>query len=398
MGGDGSVNGAINSNWHVRRIAYDTRRQPVGASTMTENAPTQRLIYGPGDSAPNAAPGDSSSPGAKRADIPPRDDVGHLLLDDQWRIIAADEQSALTGGADAAQFVGQPARDVIGDEALATLATHGAATFVLDDVEYALALATFVTPTGLLRLVRVQETQATLERMISLIVHEVRNPLMAMRALAQGLAEDYADTDSLGAAPTTSGAEKPNIGAYTGRLIGEIDRLGRLLASMAQIARPGERPMAPLDPIFALERVAAIFRADLERRGVTLRVHVTPHTTPILADADQIQQALVNLITNALEAMPQGGALTLRARLDPRRRPVIQVEDTGVGMTPEAIERAFRPRQSAHSSKSGGMGLGLMVVGSIVRQSHGQLRVASVPGQGTTISITFPRVEAEQAP
>src|SRR5579863_7021283 len=132
---------------------------------MMENAPTQRPLYDPSDSAPNAAPGDSSPSGAQRADIPPRDDVGYLLLDDQWRIVAADEQSALTGGGDAAQFVGQRARDVLGDAALAALTTHGSATFVLDDVEYALALATFVMPTGLLRLVRVQETQATLERM-----------------------------------------------------------------------------------------------------------------------------------------------------------------------------------------------------------------------------------------
>jgi len=363
---------------------------------MTENAPRQRLEPTPDDSAPNALRPASPQPPSGRADVPPRDDVSYLLLDDQWRIIAADEQNALTGGGDVAQFVGQRARDVIGDEAQATLEAHGAATFALDDVAYTLALTTFVTPTGQLRLVRVQETQATLERMLSLIVHEVRNPLMAMRALAQGLAEDYGH--AAGADAHEPAGEKPNIDAYTGRLIGEIDRLGRLLASMAQVARPGERPLTTLDPAIALDRAAAIFSADLERRGVSLRIHVTPQATSILADADQLQQALVNLITNAIDAMPHGGTLTLRARLDPRRRPVIQVEDTGVGMTPDAIERAFRPRQSAHSTKSGGMGLGLMVVGSIVRQHHGQLRVSSALGQGTIISITFPRVGVEQAP
>ncbi len=375
---------------------------------MTENAPIQRSYFSPNDGLSNAPrratsqASQASQAEAERANVPQRDDVSYLLLDDQWRIIAADEQNALTGGADATQLVGQQARDALGDATLFALATDGAATFILDDIEYALTLTTFVTPTGLLRLVRAQETQATLERILSLIVHEVRNPLMAMRALAQGLAEDYADTIQATAPASANdmaadaASQKPTIGAYVGRLTGEIDRLGRLLASMAQVARPGERPLTTLDPALALNRAAAIFSADLERRGVTLRVHVTPHTTPILADADQLQQALVNLITNALDAMPHGGSLTLRARLDPRRRPVIQVEDIGVGMTPEAIERAFRPRQSAHSSKPGGMGLGLMVVGSIVRQHHGQLRVTSAPGQGTTVSITFPRVETAQ--
>ncbi len=103
---------------------------------------------------------------------------------------------------------------------------------------------------------------------------------------------------------------------------------------------------------------------------------------------------LVNLITNAVEAMPDGGTITLRARLDPRGRTVIQVEDTGVGMSAEELERALRPRQS---TKLGGMGLGLMVVHGIVRQHGGRLRVSSLEGRGTTVSITFPAVASSPA-
>jgi two-component system sensor histidine kinase AtoS len=116
-------------------------------------------------------------------------------------------------------------------------------------------------------------------------------------------------------------------------------------------------------------------------------VQVTPRVTPIRVDADQIQQLLVNLVNNAADAMPDGGSITLRARLDPRGRPMLQVEDTGVGMTQSGLERALRPR---NSSKPGGMGLGLMIVRGIVRQHQGHLKVASVPGKGTTISVTFP--------
>jgi signal transduction histidine kinase len=90
--------------------------------------------------------------------------------------------------------------------------------------------------------------------------------------------------------------------------------------------------------------------------------------------------------------MPDGGHITLRARLDPRGRSMIQVEDTGVGMDAAQLSAAMRPR---HSAKPGGMGLGLMIVRGIVRQHGGRMRVASTPGRGTTISVTFPANSSE---
>jgi signal transduction histidine kinase len=164
---------------------------------------------------------------------------------------------------------------------------------------------------------------------------------------------------------------------------------------MAQVARPTARPPEVLLPADILRRAAETFRPDLERRGITVSVHVTPRVGAIYADPDQIQQVLVNLVANAVEAMPDGGAITLRARLDPRGRPILQVEDTGAGMSPEALAHALRPRQS---TKPGGMGLGLTVVHSIVRQHGGRLRIASVPGRGTAVSITLPSFERAQAP
>jgi len=133
-----------------------------------------------------------------------------------------------------------------------------------------------------------------------------------------------------------------------------------------------------------------MFQPEAARRGVEIVTHVTPRAAPIRADADLIQQMLVNLVMNAIQAMPDGGALTLRARLDPRGRTVMQVEDTGVGMSTERMQVAMRPGQS---SKPGGMGLGLMVVRSIVRQHQANLRMTSAPGRGSLVSITFPLMD-----
>lgn len=311
--------------------------------------------------------------GARAFDIPPRDDAGYLIVDAHWRIIAADDSGSLTSDVGQASLIGQHVRDVIGADALAELELHGVATFTIENIDYVLTTTPFMLPSGKVILIRAQEVQATLEHVVSLIVHEVRNPLSAMRALVQGLEEEVGGVG--------------NSAAYTKRLTDEIDRLGRLLHSMAQVARLRPREPELLQPGEVLERVAATFRPALEKRGIQLSVNVTSHVGPIVGDPDQIQQALVNLVTNAADAMPEGGVIALRARVDPHERTVLQIEDTGIGMSPEALERALRPRQS---SKSGGMGLGLMIVRGIVRQHHARMRVMSAAGKGTTISITFP--------
>ncbi|HEX8995469.1 MAG TPA: ATP-binding protein [Ktedonobacterales bacterium] len=303
-----------------------------------------------------------------------RDDAGYLIVDEQWRILAADERNALTGDSGAGALAGQNAYDVLGAEVIEALESHGVASFTIDSAGYVLTVNTFHLPSGVIRVVRAQEEQATIERVMSLIVHEVRNPLSAIRALAQGLDEAVA-LDETGQ-------------DYVRRITGELDRLGRLLTSMSQVARLRAQPMAPLSPALALERVALMFQLEAAHRGVEIVTRVPPRLSPILADADLIQQMLVNLVTNAMQAMPEGGILTLRARIDARGRTVLQVEDTGVGMSTERIRSAMRPGQS---SKPGGMGLGLMVVRSIARQHQAQVRMTSAPGHGALVSITFPQ-------
>lgn len=303
-----------------------------------------------------------------------RDDAGYLIVDHEWRVLAVDDRGALATD-QPETMVGQSAYDVLGPDVIASLSQYGVATFSLGAMAYVLTANTFDLPAGEIRVVRAQEEQATLERMLSLVVHEVRNPLSAMRTLAQGLEE---------ALPLSETGRD-----YITRLTEEIDRLSRLLSSMSQAARLRAQPMSVVSPAASLERVASMFQFDAATRNVTIVTHVTPRAGAIRADPDLIQQMLVNLVMNALQAMPDGGILTLRARLDARGRTVIQVEDTGVGMSTEALKRASQPGQSA---KPGGMGLGLMVARGIVRQHQAQLRITSAPGRGSIVSITFPLV------
>ena len=311
---------------------------------------------------------------AHTIDPPAQDEASYLILDGNWTIIGADEAADLAAEWGAAALVGQHVRDVIGMDALLRLQQDGHASFSLDGVDHVLSVTTFALPVGTVRVMRAQEMEATLEHVVSIIVHELRNPLSAMRTLVQGLEEEI-EPGSLGR-------------AYTSRLTGEIDRLGRLLGSMAQVARLRPRPPELLEVGPLLEQTAELFRPDLARRRIEVRVHVTARVAPILADADEIAQVLVNLMNNAADAIPNGGTILLRARLDPRGRTMIQVEDSGVGMNTDQLRLVASPR---NSSKPGGMGLGLMIVRNIVRQHGGRMRVASTPGRGTTISMTFPQ-------
>ena len=311
---------------------------------------------------------------ATTIDSPAQDESTYLILDGGWTIIGADEAADLASEWGAAALVGQHVRDVIGLEALGRLQREGHASFSLDGVDHVLSVTSFALPSGPLRVIRAQESEATLEHIVSIIVHELRNPLSAMRTLVQGLEEEI-DHVTLGR-------------AYTGRLTREIDRLGRLLGSMAQVARLRPRPPELLEIGPLLEQTAELFRPDFARRRIEIRVHVTARVAPVLADADEIAQVLVNLMNNAADAMPEGGTIILRARLDPRGRTMIQVEDGGVGMNTDQLQSVMVPHRS---SKPGGMGLGLIIVRNIVRHHGGRMRVTSAPSRGTTVSITFPQ-------
>jgi signal transduction histidine kinase len=133
-----------------------------------------------------------------------------------------------------------------------------------------------------------------------------------------------------------------------------------------------------------LSSVGARWGEECERAGVTLTVDPAAGVT-LQADARKLEQVLVNLIKNAIEAMPTGGAIALRSRFVEGAFVEIDVSDTGQGM-PDT-ERIFEP---FFTTKSKGTGLGLPIVREIVRMHGGRVNVASTPGKGTTMTLRIP--------
>lgn len=227
-----------------------------------------------------------------------------------------------------------------------------------------------------------RQKNAQLERMISILAHEIRNPLGSIKA---GL--DYLE-------PALSHDE--SILQDLNTIQGEIRRMDRLLEDALLVSRPSELKTRPQSITDLLDHLLAGRAKLLEERGVTVRKKYEPDLPRIPLDRVQMEQVFDNLIINAMHAMTGGGHLTVTAAVigasssdSSDSRPVLQVEvgDSGPGIPPEKLERIFDP---FFTTKKGGTGLGLAVARRIVGQHNGTLKANSWLGIGTIFVITLP--------
>ncbi len=169
----------------------------------------------------------------------------------------------------------------------------------------------------------------------------------------------------------------------TATLLAELANLRRIIGRFSDFARMPPPELQPVDLNQLMESTRKLFEAQLQASPVRLHLDLAPALPTIQADPDQISRALQNLVLNAIDAMPQGGDLTIRTRA--RDGAVeLEVSDTGQGLTPEECQRLFTPY---YTSKAHGTGLGLAIVQSVVSDHKGRISVDSEPGKGTTFRI-----------
>jgi signal transduction histidine kinase len=214
---------------------------------------------------------------------------------------------------------------------------------------------------------------AAMGTLASGLAHEVRNPLNAallqLAVLRRRL--DRPDCQPAALAPVADLIEL------------ELQRLGRLADDFIAFAQPRPLQRRPTDLASLCHTIAALLAPDAERAGVRLHLELSQELPGLSADPDRLQHVLLNLARNALEAMPNGGALTLRVR--PGERTVqIDVADTGPGFPSNApVFDAF------FTTKANGTGLGLSIVHRIVTDHGGTVRVRSKPGD-TCFTVALP--------
>ena len=146
------------------------------------------------------------------------------------------------------------------------------------------------------------------------------------------------------------------------------------------------------------EHVAALMQFEAEERKVRLELDVEQPVPCVMGDETAISQVLLNIVVNALHAMPNGGLCRIAARAqdsDGKRWVALAVTDTGIGITKQELSRVFEP---FYTTKPGGTGLGLAIAYRIMQDHGGTIQVSSAPGSGTTVVMTFPAAARQPQP
>ena len=228
---------------------------------------------------------------------------------------------------------------------------------------------------------RQNEKLSALGLLAAEVAHEIRNPLTVMKMLYHSLDLKFADGD-----PRTKDA----------RIIGEkIEHLNKIVEQILNFARTTEPRLAPVDLNAVLDELGLLVRHKLKNHNIQTVRKLQPDLPHVMGDAGQLEQAFLNVILNAAEAMPNGGTLTLRTRSVslPRGRPApshvaVEFTDTGPGMSAEQRRRAFA--SVLNTTKTKGTGLGLAIVARVVETHRGKVKLKTRPGHGMTVTVILP--------
>jgi two-component system NtrC family sensor kinase len=222
------------------------------------------------------------------------------------------------------------------------------------------------------------EKLSSLGRLAASIAHEINNPLAGILTYAKLLVR------TLEEAPPDEAARAKIIGQL--RLVErETQRCTAIVRNLLDFARERPLKLADVEVNAAIGEALFLINNQSRMQNVTLEQDLQP-VAPIEADFGQIRQALVNILINACDAMPNGGTLRVESRRAGDQIEIV-VRDTGTGIPPEHLKKVLDP---FFTTKEKGTGLGLSVVYGIVERHGGALRIDSAPGQGTTVTITLP--------
>ncbi len=224
----------------------------------------------------------------------------------------------------------------------------------------------------------VDEPYAELAELAGSFIHEIKNHLGTLALNLQLLAEDFD--------PPQSPRERRALDRVR-RLQGECGRLVDVSNDFLRFARAADLELEPADLAAVVEELVDFFEPTARQAAIAVRCFLPADLPRVRLDRELFKQALLNLLLNAQQAMPDGGELTIQARKEPAHpcgRVVLDLIDTGNGMAPDVLARVFKP---FFSTKAGGTGLGLPTTRRIVEAHGGTLEVQSEVNRGTKFTI-----------
>jgi signal transduction histidine kinase len=217
------------------------------------------------------------------------------------------------------------------------------------------------------------EKLAALGQLAAGIAHEIRNPLTSINILIHSLTENFP--------PENTHREDLQV------IEEEISRINEIVDQFLRFARPAPPLLQKADALSIFEETLQLLRPQMEKHRIIVQkeFQVFPR---ISMDREQMKQVILNLLLNAVQAMPNGGHLTLRGQVSEKDRWVtLSIQDSGIGIPSEDMNKLFDP---FFSTKEGGIGLGLSIAHRIIDQHHGKIEVESAPGKGTLLTVWLP--------
>lgn len=222
------------------------------------------------------------------------------------------------------------------------------------------------------------ERLAVVGRMASAVAHEIRNPLNSISLNVDLLADMIEE-------PGKYGEKGREVIRAVQR---EVDRLNEITEDYLQFGRMPKAMIGPCNVTTMARETCAFMAREFEERGVGVTVDSFDDSVKVMSDEGQLRQALVNILRNAIEAMPGGGAVTISVQQGRGDRVNLSVTDTGPGISKAQMARLFEPFAT---TKPGGTGLGLAFVQQVVTESGGTVDIRSVEGKGTTVNMVLAR-------
>jgi len=226
------------------------------------------------------------------------------------------------------------------------------------------------------------------------VAHEIGNPLNALHIHMQLMERELKkvrqsfepDEHKPEAANGDLGRSLNRLDEYLHVARGEITRLDYIVTQFLDALRPRKPKFSMASLNNAVNETLELLKPELENRGLSLALNLSPHLPEAPFDSRQIQQVLVNLIKNAMQSMARGGELTIQTGAG-SEAVWVGISDTGSGIPEEKLNRIFEP---FFTTKKKGSGLGLMIVQRIIRDHAGRIDVESKAGKGTTFRVWLP--------
>jgi signal transduction histidine kinase len=219
------------------------------------------------------------------------------------------------------------------------------------------------------------ERLAIMGQLAAIALHEVRNPLSAIKGFLQLLRRELEDVRQL---------------EYVEVMLEALDRVNNLITNYLRLAKPGTPERLPCDLKELIHELISLYEAELKNKGISFIFSCHSELPSVCLDREQFHQVMVNLLKNAVEVTSAGGEIYIGIEyLKEKDMALLFVRDTGIGISEEALPRIFDP---FFTTRERGTGLGLYVCREIVMNHGGEIRITNNPDKGCTVTVTVPCV------